>query len=64
MDVTAYSTIKTVSHMDLNIGEKEPLSVSSGILEFQRLFRVLSDVPLKRLGCIELRAERTKVSPT
>ena len=46
MDVTAYSTIKTVSHMDLNIGEKEPVSVSLGILEFQRLFRVLSDVPL------------------
>ena len=41
MDVTAYSTIKTVSHMDLNIGEKEPVSVSLGILQFQRLFRVL-----------------------
>ena len=46
MDVTANSTIMTVSHMDLNIGEKEPVSISSGILEFQRLFGVLSDVPL------------------
>jgi len=41
MDVTAYSTIKTVSHVDLNIGKKEPVSVSLGILEFQHLFRVL-----------------------
>ena len=41
MDVTAYSTIKIVSHVDLNIAEKEPVSVSLGILEFQRLFRVL-----------------------
>ena len=39
-DVTAYSAIKTVSHVDVNIGEKEPVCVSLGILEFQRLLRV------------------------
>ena len=41
MDVTAYSTIKTVSHVDLNIREKESVSVSLGVLEFQHVFRVL-----------------------
>ena len=41
MNATAHSTIKTVSNVDLNIRKKEPVSVSLGILEFQRVFRVL-----------------------
>ena len=43
-DITASSTTKTVSHVDLSIGEGEPDSVSLGIVEFQRLFKVM--VPL------------------
>ena len=41
MDITASSTTKTVSHVDVSIGGGEPDSVSLGILEFQRLFKVL-----------------------
>ena len=44
IDITASSTTKTVSHVDLSIEEGEPVSVSLSILDFQRLFKVLTEV--------------------